>query len=257
MSALLSGLDIIITRAVHQSENLRKAVLQHAGHPVLFPSLEISVLNNSELQMMLGNINDKHLLIFTSQNAVDVVAPRLPLNLKPAIGAIGPRTADALVNHKIPVDILPTEKFDSEHLLALPFFEDIRDKKIVIFGGKGGRLFLEDELKRKGASVSKIAVYQRECPSVNRETMEHLVSLPRPLLISTSCESLQNVFKIVSSFQQQQWLFSIPVLIISQRMREEALHKGFREEMLILSADPTEPAILERIIKWYANQSPK
>ena len=60
--------------------------------------------------------------------------------------------------------IVPSERFDSEALLALPELETVAGKRIAIFRGEEGRELLGDTLRARGASVEYVACYRRVQP---------------------------------------------------------------------------------------------
>lgn len=245
----LFGLEVVITRPRLQSDLLKQLILSEDGLPVIFPTLEIHSSNHSQMVNELQNIHQYDIVIFTSKNAVYSIGSLFPLDYSGKIAAMGPGTAKALSQYKIPVSALPIQQFNSEHLLALPLFKKISNKNILIFKGQGGRTYLQDQLKKRKAQVTEVYVYERKCPNISVAMLERITQLENPIVISTSCESLQNFVNIMISHLKANWLFQTPIVIISERMRQFALEIGFQDNLLHLADNATEQAILECLVR--------
>jgi uroporphyrinogen-III synthase len=190
------------------------------------------------------------LAIFLSRNSVTHAVRLLP-KVSFKVAAIGPGTTATLIANHIHVDIVPAEGFDSEHLLAMPFFKDITNKKIIIFAGLGGRTWLEQQLRLRGAQVLKIALYQRICPPVDTKTIQSLSKLNNHIIVATSGESLTNLYQIFLEQGQIEWLYQSFLIVISKRLSKIALNLGFKKKLLIEAIDASDQAILESLIKCY------
>lgn len=253
MTTYLSNLNIIITRPESQSESLKNKILALHGNPILFPTITIaSFEKNDPLQDVLTHINKYDIAVFVSINAVQNVAPSWPHHSKLKIAAIGKSTARALQKYHISVDYFPDEIFNSESLLDLPVFQKVTGKNILLFSGEGGRNFLQDTLQNRGARVTKIPVYQRIMPQINVAIPYIMNSSHEFIIVVTSNESLLNLIKMFSKPFLQDWLYKIPILVISSRIHRYALELGFNPSLLILAKNATDEAILDALIKWYS-----
>lgn len=250
----LKNLPILITRPKNQTGELVQRIVEKGGLPLLFPTLAINPIPTSHLAEVLQETDDCDLVIFISQNAVLYAASYIANAPKFKIATIGPATAKALQDRGIHVDFFPSNQFDSEHLLALPFFKNISHKKVIILGGEGGRPWLEETLKLKGAVVKKIAVYYRSCPKIPMKTILNATAIKQCVIVTTSGESIENLFKIMSRYEQKDWLLKQSLLIVSVRLRDLAMKLGFPSQQLLISSNATTPAILDCLIKWYAKQ---
>jgi uroporphyrinogen-III synthase len=152
---------IVITRPSHQTGEIKALVNEHQGHPIEFPLLEIqSKSQNETFQNIVLTLNDYDWAIFISSNAVQFGMPAvkhafhtLPESTK--FAAIGPSTQKALKLFDVNHVLIPEENFDSEGLLATEEMNDIKNKKIVIFRGEGGRETLAETLRARGAEVTQ------------------------------------------------------------------------------------------------------
>ena len=98
--------------------------------------------------------------VYTSANAVESSLRQLPRPTRSKIAAVGRGTARALAAHGLAVEAIPTTTADSEGLLALDCFADLRGQRVLILKGRGGRPLLREELARRGAEVVTGDVYR-------------------------------------------------------------------------------------------------
>ena len=169
---------IVITRPSHQTGEIKALVNDHQGHPIEFPLLEIqSKSQNETFQNIVLKLNDYDWAIFISSNAVQFGMPAvkhafhtLPESTK--FAAIGPSTQKALKLFDVNHVLIPEENFDSEGLLATEEMNDIKNKKIVIFRGEGGRETLAETLRVRGAEVTYAECYTRTFPQTNLDLLK-------------------------------------------------------------------------------------
>src|SRR5450631_4196009 len=163
----LRGLTIVVTRPRDQAAQLAQRIEQAGGIPLLFPLLDITAVQDTKtLFEQIARLGQFNLAIFISPNAVHygmaaIRAAGAVLNsLK--IATVGQSSAKALRESGISNVIAPTERFDSEGLLALPELQNVAGWRVMIFRGDGGRELLGDTLKARGATVEYATCYQRK-----------------------------------------------------------------------------------------------
>lgn len=254
MEQSLKNLAVLITRPTHQAASLCELVEQHGGIPLLFSSLEITKPDNEQaIYEFIEQINQFDIIIFTSINAVEKAffyGLHLPDNV--AIFAVGAATSQALASQGIKKVNVPPNEFNSEALLLMPELQNIRDKKIAIISGEGGRNLLQSELCSRGADVSKIIVYQRQRPQIDIQPyLSDWQQQSHFMVVSTSLESLENLIYLVGD-NNRSWLMMQPLLVISARMAEAAPRLGFINKPIIAST-ASDQGILESLIKWYSS----
>ncbi len=203
----MKSLNVLVTRPIHQSENLSKLIREQGGNPILFPVIEIKPLQTK----LDYNINDFDLAIFISANAVKY---SIPVNIE--CFAVGKATANSLKTAKF-----PAPPFNTEALLEMPEMQEsaISGKKIAIFRGEGGRELLAKTLKLRGASVTYINVYKRVQPPV--PAWIHNIKID--IIIITSSEGLQNFMNMLDG---QTWIRNTPMVLISERIKVVAEKLG-------------------------------
>ena len=221
-SGLLCGKHIAITRPAEQAKKLAELITNAGGTPILFPLIEITPLADYSLfDAALCQIEDYDWAIFISSNAVQNGMPRLlkksvPKNLK--FAAIGAITAKELEKFGAKHVLFPTEKSDSEALLALP--EMFKAKKVMLFRGVGGREILAETLTARGATVTFAECYQRTNPQQNCQA---LANQTLHGIVVTSSEAMRYLLDLAGG---ESWLKNTPIFVNHARVAEQALAGG-------------------------------
>jgi uroporphyrinogen-III synthase len=234
VSVALNNKRILITRPKHQAGHLCDLVSKAGGYNILFPTIKIqSVLNSEVLSSCFKNINKYDFVIFVSRNAVKIVFEnyinQFDLIKKVQLLAIGSGTAAALVERNM-TDILHAGvQADSESLLQLPELQSeyVSHKKILIVRGVGGRELLADKLKERQALVDYAEVYERCLPEYEIQECHEIWQNSKPdAVIVSSNEGLINLLKLTLESDQKQ-LFNLPLVVMSARTVDLAKELGF------------------------------
>jgi uroporphyrinogen-III synthase len=145
------------------------------------------------------------LVVFVSPNAAEqFMAARPSAMAWPAgvrAGSTGPGTTQALLRRDVPAAqiIEPTDaaQFDSEALWQQLATADWRDAKVLIVRGDGGREWLAETLRRRGAQVSMLAAYRRSAPQLDapaQALLQAALAAPRDhLWLFSSSEAIANL----------------------------------------------------------------
>ncbi len=220
-----------------------------------FPVIEIVKINDTHsLRAVANNFNTYNIAFFVSVNAVTYGLRWLKQNHLNGlenllIGAVGKSTAKALAEQgQLQVDWVPEQKFDSEALLALSGLQNVKNKNIVIFRGAGGREYLANTLRTRGACVDYAEVYERQRPArkiacVLSEEQRNRINIA----VSTSNEGLENLY-IMTEEAIRPWLLDLRLVVLSSRAVVAAKQFGFKHKPLIAS-QASNIAILETIKK--------
>jgi len=161
----LFGKKVLVTRSRDQASELSELLRQYGAEPIEFPVIKISPpASFEELDAALGRIEEYDWLLFTSANGVRSVIDRLrELGrdvrwLKgPKVGAIGPKTAEAIQSLGMRVDFVPGE-FVAEAVVR-EFPDDPRGKHILIPRAKEAREVIPERLRELGAQVEVVTSY--------------------------------------------------------------------------------------------------
>ena len=249
----LQDIHVVVTRPAHQARGLSDLIEQRGGHVILFPVLDIAAKIDDEFLHLVDHLNEYQLALFISPNAVNLALPvikahsGLPSGLR--IGAVGKATAAALTAQGCSVDVLPQDRFDSESLLALPAMQAVRNTKIVIFRGQGGRELLADTLRKRGASVHYAECYRRVKPDSDPQLLlNHWAQHQLDIIIVTSVEGLTNLMDLVGGAGRD-LLMATPLLMVSERMVEEARRLGVKSS-IVMAAKASDQDIVDALAQW-------
>jgi uroporphyrinogen-III synthase len=248
----LHGLRVLITRPAHQAKELATQTQSYGGIAIHFPTLEITRTNNiKKIILVLKGLNQYKFIIFISPNSVFKTAeyihgiwPNWPSNTKTI--ATGPGTALALKQRDLPSDHCPEVDFNGIGLLNLAELQDIKQKKILLIKGEGGRLHLAKSLRARGAQIDNLNVYKRQLPKIDKDNVPNLETID--VIICTSHSGLKNLVSLLYPYWQDN-LFQKQLLVISPRLADSAKKLGFVKPPLI-SDNATNTAILQILFSW-------
>lgn len=154
----LRGKTVAVTRARAQGSGLAQRLRELGAEVIQAPVIRVVSLPGPPLDP-----SPYDLICLTSTNGVDLLFQRLSAGGRDAralsgmrIAAIGPGTAAALASHGIVADVVP-KRFVAESLA-----ESLRElpvKRALIARAAQGRDVLPDALRRQGAEVEVLALY--------------------------------------------------------------------------------------------------
>jgi len=246
----LNGMRVLVTRPAHQAENLCRLITEYGGIAVRFPTLAIVDCDDLlAIQKTLSNLEAFDGLIFISANAVNFALKAnsgkiARLKTRPIV-AIGKATANALAMAGLCVDLLPENNYNSEALLALPEMQQIQGQQLLIVRGVDGREELANTLRDRGADVHYLNVYKRIIPSINNaDIIASLEQNKLDVITATSGETLHNLLIMLDVAYHQQ-LFTLPLVVVSDRIKQIAVELGFKR--IAVANSPSDEAILATI----------
>jgi len=231
------------------------------------PLLEIVALDGASEQIAKTKILDLdnyQILIFVSQNAVeygmeyvDRYWPQLPSEQQWL--AIGSKTASALRSRLIAIDPVQAEaslatapSMTSESLLTLPQLHAVKDKKVLIFRGLGGRGMLAEALSERGATVHYCELYSRGIPEKSTRIFAQVNFTDMDIVPVFSGESLGNFVALAKQYDlthkhssKLNEILQVHVLVPSERVLGEAQALGFTQ--IAVAENASEQAMLDAL----------
>ncbi len=224
----LAGVGVLVTRPARQAGGFAQKIAALGGAPVIFPAVAIlPPADPAPLARVHAALDTYDIAVFVSANAVEYGVPD-PRHWPPTLAAFapGPGTAEALATLGIAGARVPATTFDSEGLLALSEFVDVRGKRVVIFRGDGGRELLAATLRARGAHVDCVACYRRAMPAGGAAGLVEAFRERRIDAITiTSSEGLDNLWALVDEVTRAAWR-ALPTFVPHPRIAEHARSLG-------------------------------
>ena len=251
MQTNLNGLGVVVTRPAHQGGKLADLIRSADGLVIEFPTLDITTVPDTQrLQQLVKELRSGDWAIFVSANAAEfgsklIEGTDVDIDSVKTI-SIGAATSAALNDCGIAVDLECPAPAGSESLLAMPELHKVKNQRIFIFRGIGGRELLGQTLSDRGASVCYVECYERrksdsDPAALRRAEQEGNLDV----IVTTSVEGLKNLVRILFDHGYDQFLRT-KLVVIGPRQHKEAKRLGWRGEVFTAS-DASNEAILSKL----------
>lgn len=243
----LAGRTVLLTRPGGTSDHLPRS-LRAAGARVLqLAAMDIQPLEiNAPALEILQQVDAFDMLIFVSRNAVhyacELMADAIDDLKTRKVLAIGRGTRAALQRRGfkqviIARDNAANSKGGSEALLEIDELqrENVRQRRIMILRGAGGRDLLGDTLASRGAEVRYVELYRRVKPQPGPDIIENIWLVEKPdAVVLTSVEGLENLLELTAAEHRPVFL-QTPLVVISRRVKNRAESLGFSAGIRVAS----------------------
>jgi uroporphyrinogen-III synthase len=252
----LDGISVLVTRPAEQAESLARAIEGAGGTAIRAPMIVITGLHDGSVAGAVAReLPSFDIAIFVSRNAAEFGVALIKEEGRSLAGmqvfAVGLGTAACLKALGVKQVITPASEFSSEGLLRLDGLSEakIKDKRIVIFRGVGGREYLAKTLERRNATVVYCECYERSKPALvlGRALKKNEVKVP-DIGLATSIEVLDNLVEKIEDEGIDQ-LFDMQMLVVGSRVGQEVEARGFTHRALVVE-NPSDDSILKRLIHW-------
>jgi uroporphyrinogen-III synthase len=125
---------------------------------------------------------------------------------------------------------------------------DVRGKRVVIFRGEGGREFLGNALRARGAIVDHVPCYRRVAPQSGADGLVEAMRDGRAhALTLTSAEGLVNLMNAVG-LEGRAYLTAIPAFSVHARIAERAREYG----LPAVETAGGDAGLLAGLLDWFA-----
>lgn len=253
----LSGKRVLVTRSSEQAGSLSRALIDLGGEVLEFPTIKIiEPKHYNFLDRALEKIEQYNWLIFTSQNSVKFFLHRLIQHGKDirdlkgiSLGAIGPKTKEALQEHGLKVTFIPS-RYRAEEIV-----DGLRGKikagdRILLPRADIARKFLKEALSEIGAEVEEVVAY-RTVPA--KGDCIHIKRLLRrggiQLVTFTSSSTVRNFVELLDEPQLPQLLENVSIACIGPVTEKTAREMGLKVN--IVADEYTTEGLVKAILENY------
>ena len=230
-------LSVVVTRAVHQADELCNLISQAGAEAVRFPVTEIEAVDDSDPALVhsLETLDETDIAIFVSPNAATYGLSLLErqgreLPKRARVLAVGPGTARQLHERGVSVSAVPQGKYDSEALLGLPDLQDVAGRSVLIIRGQAGREMLAEELDRRQAVVSPLFVIEKLRWIIRIEVLSRWHD--QLCLILTSASAADHLWQLLGT-SAVELLKNMRVVASSERISEHCRSMGFAGNIVV------------------------
>ena len=234
---MLSKQNIVITRPQGQDKKLRTILATYNPEAIYhLPMLAIKPLDSQAI--VFDPTIHYHHIIFVSLNAIQysqqIIPPSILKNAQ--CYTLGPSSFQALKKIGIHSHYQPKNS-TSETLLSLFNCIAVNNQNILIVRGMGGRNIMGQNLKKKGAKVHYLELYQRE--PINYI----MTDIPKKInyVLLTSGESFINWHK-----QTKAQHICTPIIVPSQRIA--SLAKKYNYPFIAIAQHANDVAMVQQLI---------
>jgi uroporphyrinogen-III synthase len=244
-AAPLRGRVVAITRPSGQAEEAGVLIKQMGGVPYYIPAIEIKPLSNPEpVKKLLSELEAGTVdyTVLMSTNGVKYLfeaaeelnqAHQLREGLKKTcVVAVGPKTAEAMTQIGVHVDLVP-QKYSGEGLLDALKDTDVVGKKFRMARTSNAPPMLREALTARGADVEEIYVYESGLPvdeALKTKFYEDLTGGRIDALLFGSGLSAKNIFRM-----------------LTEKASMGTLRKVLSEKVTVIAIGPTTAQALQEL----------
>lgn len=198
----LQGQRIVVTRAVHQAEELARPLRALGAEVILLPVIGIApALNVEPLRQAAARFNEYDWIIFTSANGLAALVAELPDSAgvcKARIATVGAATREAAEECGFQVSITP-ETYVAESLIEAFSREKLKNRRILIPSAALTRDIVPRELRKLGAEVDVVEAYRNVVPAEAAENAAGIFREPYPdWVLFASSSAVDNLVDLIT-----------------------------------------------------------
>src|SRR5687767_2075728 len=198
---------VLVTRPHAQAQAWVQRLAQHGVDAVALPLIDIAApADSAAVDAAWRSLDAQRLVLFVSPNAAQQFFALRPAGLAwPATAraaSIGPGTSETLRHCGVPAGSIveppaASDRFDSEALWSVLSAHDWTGAAVLVVRGDGGRDWLADTLRARGATLSFVSAYRRVAPRLDdarRQPLEAALADPAGhLWFFSSGEAVDNL----------------------------------------------------------------
>ncbi len=258
----LFGRRIVITRAREQASDLFSRLSELGAECIEFPSIEI--IPPSSWVPMDGAIRSLHnyqWIIFTSVNGVRYFFQRLEALGKDTrdlkgikVGAIGPKTAEAVKQKGIRPDLVP-EEYRAEAVVQAFKEQGGKEERVLLPRAARAREVLPEELRKICAGVDVVEAYRTVKPDVQKQSLWSMLERGEIHMVTfTSSSTVENFVDMFEPDKDQllRWMHGVAVACIGPVTATTAKQNGLK--VSLVSPEYTIDSLVEAIVDYFSRR---
>lgn len=239
----LFGKRVLVTRAQAQSRELCERIKQLGGDTYAFPTIRImDPVSYEALDQALRRLSHFVWVVFTSVNGVDRFFRRLRAVpdadirqlAQTSVAAIGPKTAEALADKGLKVDLIPDE-YRAEALLSALEKHVAAGDNILLPRANIARKVLPDGLRRLGCDVTEADAYRTEINAEHAAEVAHMLADRAFHIVTfTSASTVRNFVKALDQTGQpwRHWITQAHIACIGPVAADAARELGLEPDVV-------------------------
>lgn len=248
----LSGVRILVTRPIQQSQNLSEKLRRLGASPVELPTIEIAPIENTDsLDRALRRLGEYYWVIFTSVHGVNSVLKRMSeLRIEHKalqevkVATIGPATASALGQAGRKPDYIPAEYLSEKIAQGLG---EVNGKQILLLRANIASKRLPALLGERGALVDDVVAYRTIVPrDLAPERLRSIFDKGVDLVTFTSPSTVRNLAQVLGGGELERYLRNVKVACIGPVTVETVKEIGIRVD--IVARNHTVDSLVEAIV---------
>jgi uroporphyrinogen III methyltransferase/synthase len=258
----LFGKRIVVTRAREQASGFLARLTELGAACIEFPTIQVVPPKSWDpLDRAMMRLERYQWLLFTSVNGVKYFFDRLGdlgLDVRELrdmkVGAIGPKTAEAIYKRGIRPDLVPDE-YRAEAVVEAFKKWDVKGIKILLPRAAKAREVLPTELVKMGASVDEIPAYQTVKPDYDKGRVKGMLEKGEIDMVTfTSSSTVSNFVQMFRAEKKhlKEWMAHLAVACIGPVTAKTAEEKGL--SVSLISEEYTIEALTHAIVHYFSSQ---
>ena len=206
----LKNKKVLVPRGKKEAKSFSRLLESFGGIPIEIPLIAFRPVElNDKLRQLLETLHTYDWIIFTSKVTVETLTSLIgteKLLSFPKIAVIGKKTEDVLRAKGIRAEFYPS-KFVAETFVEefLPCIQT--GMKVFIPKGNLARDYISDSLKKAGAIVDEVIVYETYMPEESRDRLADMIAKDQlDILMFTSPSTVDHLMSVVEEFHLEKHL---------------------------------------------------
>ena len=258
----LFGKRIVVTRAREQASGFLARLSDLGAACIEFPTIQVVPPRSWDaLDRALMRLERYQWLLFTSVNGVKYFFNRLEnlgLDIRELkdmkVGAIGPKTAEAVYKKGISPDLVPDE-YRAEAVIDAFRKWDVKGEKIILPRAAKAREVLPTELVKMGASVDEIPAYETVRPDHDKGRVKGMLEKGEIDMVTfTSSSTVTNFVEMFREERQnlKAWMVKVGVACIGPITAQTAEEQGL--SVSLVPQEYTIEALTNAIVDYFSSR---